>query len=82
MRQLLIIVFLTVNFSCFANKKKAPWGLTGHRVVGEIAYNHMTKKAKRNLEKLLGDEGLAMISTYADDKNLIKSIKILVIGIM
>lgn len=67
MRQLLIIVFLTVNFSCFANKKKAPWGLTGHRVVGEIAYNHLTKKAKRNLEKLLGDQGLAMISTYADD---------------
>ena len=82
MRQLLIIIFLTVNISCFALNNKAPWGLTGHRVVGEIAYNHMTKKAKRNLEKLLGDEGLAMISTYADDKNLIKSIKILVIGIM
>ena len=67
MRQLLIIVFLTINLICFANEKKAPWGLTGHRVVGEIAYDHLTKKAKRNLEKLLDNEGLAMISTYADD---------------
>lgn len=43
------------------------WGQTGHRVVGEIAYNHLTKKAKRNLEKLLKTEGLAMVSTYADE---------------
>ena len=43
------------------------WGQTGHRVVGEIAYNHLTRKAKRNIKKLLGKEGLAMVSTYADE---------------
>jgi len=43
------------------------WGQTGHRVVGEIAQKHLTKKAKKNLIKLLGKEGLAMVSTYGDD---------------
>lgn len=43
------------------------WGQTGHRVVGEIAHQHLTKKAKRNIERLLGKEGLALVSTYADE---------------
>ncbi len=67
MRHQLIVLFLLINIICYANKKKPTWGLTGHRVVGEIAYNHLTKKAKRNLEKLLNGDGLAIISTYADD---------------
>lgn len=43
------------------------WGQTGHRVVGEIAYWNLTNKAKKNLIKLIGKEGLAMMSTYADE---------------
>ncbi len=59
-------IFLFVSLFTFANNDEIIWGQTGHRVVGEIAYKHLTKKAKRNLEKLLGSEGLALISTYAD----------------
>jgi hypothetical protein len=43
------------------------WGQTGHRVVGEIAAQNLTSKAKRNIEKILGPEGLAMVSTFADE---------------
>jgi hypothetical protein len=43
-----------------------PWGQTGHRVVGLIAEKHLTKKAKKNLEKVLGNETLAEISNYMD----------------
>lgn len=60
---LLVIVF---SVNTFANDEFF-WGQTGHRVVGEIAYKNLTKKAKKNLEKLLTSEGLAMISTYADE---------------
>jgi hypothetical protein len=51
----------------YANDNELFWGQTGHRVVGEIASHHLTKKARKNLEKLLGKEGLAMISTFADE---------------
>ncbi len=67
MRGTLIGIFLFINFLCYANNKNIIWGQTGHRVVGEIAFNHLTKKAKRNLDKILNGESLAIISTYADE---------------
>src|SRR5690606_3314178 len=42
------------------------WGLTGHRVVGEIADRHLSRKAGREIAKLLGHESLAMSSNWAD----------------
>lgn len=42
------------------------WGQTGHRVVGEIAWQHLTKKAKKNVQRILQDESLAMCSNYMD----------------
>lgn len=63
----ILIIFLLVSAFCYSNDKEIFWGQTGHRVIGEIAYKNLTKKAKRNLEKLLKNEGLALISTYADE---------------
>jgi hypothetical protein len=42
------------------------WGETGHRVIGLIAEKHLTPKAKQNIQKLLGRETLAQVSTYMD----------------
>lgn len=43
------------------------WGPTGHRVVGQIAMNHLSDKAKSEIEKLLGHHDLALISNWADE---------------
>ena len=43
------------------------WGRTGHRVTGEIAEMHLTKKAKKTIDDLLGGESLAFVSTFADE---------------
>ena len=32
------------------------WGVTGHRVIAEIAENHLSRKSKREIKKLLGKE--------------------------
>ncbi|MFK7971770.1 MAG: S1/P1 nuclease [Bacteroidia bacterium] len=42
------------------------WGKTGHRIVGEIAQRHLTKKAQKNIERVLGSEDLAMASNWMD----------------
>lgn len=42
------------------------WGSIGHRVIAEIAENHLNKKAKRNIKKLIGDQKLAYWSNWAD----------------
>ena len=42
------------------------WGVTGHRIIGEIAQDHLTKKAKKELRKLIGKETLAWWSNWPD----------------
>jgi len=42
------------------------WGMTGHRIVGEIADNYLTAKARTAVKEILGTESLAMASNWAD----------------
>ncbi len=42
------------------------WGTTGHRVIGEIAQRHLTKKAQKELRDLIGMESLSLWANWAD----------------
>lgn len=55
---ILIAVFFSLN--------TFGWGATGHRIVGLIAEMHLSKKAKRNIEKILSHETLAEVSNHMD----------------
>lgn len=43
------------------------WGQNGHRVVGQLAEWHLNKRAKRNIEALLGHESLPMVANWMDE---------------
>jgi hypothetical protein len=43
------------------------WGQTGHRAVGLIAEKHLSKKARKNINRILGNQSLAMASTWMDE---------------
>ncbi len=43
------------------------WGATGHRVVGAIAAEHLSKKAGKAVQDILGDESLAIAATWMDE---------------
>lgn len=43
------------------------WGVTGHRVTGWIAEKYLSKKARKELKKILRGESLAMLSTWMDE---------------
>jgi hypothetical protein len=62
MKNLLLLAFLTL----FTVDSLA-WGATGHRVTGFIAEKHLNAKAKKKLRELLGQESLAIASTWMDD---------------
>ena len=59
----LIFIALTL----ISNIETFGWGQTGHRVIGKIAEEHLTKRAKKNLQKLMGHESLAIASTWMDE---------------
>jgi len=57
-------VFLVVLL--FAPLYSFCWGVTGHRVVAEIAQRHLSVKAKKELKKLIGSESLAQWANWPD----------------
>ena len=52
---------------CFVINVFFAWGPTGHRVVGEVAYQNLDKSTKRKIEKLLNYKSLATVSTFGDE---------------
>lgn len=57
---LFVIAGLFVVNTCFA------WGANGHRIIGEIADSYLSKKARKNIAAILGNESVAMSSNWAD----------------
>ncbi len=43
------------------------WGPTGHRVIAEIAQRNLTKKASKEIKKIIGDYPMAYWSSWADN---------------
>ncbi|RZK97678.1 MAG: S1/P1 Nuclease [Pedobacter sp.] len=42
------------------------WGMTGHRVVGEVADFYLSVKARAAIKKIIGNERLALAANWAD----------------
>lgn len=60
LKLIILFLFLMVSSETFA------WGTTGHRVVAEIAENHLSCKAKRQIKKIIGKQPLAYWANYPD----------------
>ena len=58
---LLSISVLLIYISAYA------WGPKGHDVVAAIAEQHLTKKAKKNLDKLLDGNSIVYYSSWMDN---------------
>jgi hypothetical protein len=43
------------------------WGNEGHRIIADIAWDHLNDTTLKNLRPFLGNNDLASISTWADD---------------
>ena len=62
MRTLFIIICsATLSVNAFG------WGQTGHRVVGQIAENHLSKKARKQISLILDGQSIAMVSNFMDE---------------
>jgi hypothetical protein len=58
---IIAVLWLTASVCSYA------WGPTGHRATGLVADKHLTKKAKKALERILKGQSLAMASTWMDE---------------
>ena len=70
--RLFFLISLPIVFISFA----APdWGQTGHRVIGLIAEQHLTKQTQVAVNDLLEGESLSYVSTFGDEIRSIKDYK-------
>lgn len=63
----IFIVFSLLLLSSHAFFANEDWGQTGHRATGQIAEDHLSMKAKKQINKILKGKSLAIVSTYADE---------------
>ncbi|MBL3656438.1 S1/P1 nuclease [Fulvivirga sediminis] len=61
LKKVAFILCLFVSMQVFG------WGMTGHRVVGYVAEQHLSKKAKKRITEILDGESLATVSNWMDD---------------
>ncbi|MBX9785644.1 MAG: S1/P1 nuclease [Chitinophagaceae bacterium] len=58
------LLFILIGF--FVVNTSFGWGANGHRIIGEIADSYLSKKARKNIAAILGNESVAMSSNWAD----------------
>jgi hypothetical protein len=59
-KSVLVFTLVAISQMVFA------WGQTGHRVVGYVAQQHLTKKASKTINKILTSYSLEMSGNYLD----------------
>ena len=62
----LIVLFAFLLILAPANDAQK-WGKTGHRVVGDIAEQYLSDEAFETVDRILGDESIAIASTWMDE---------------
>jgi len=62
-----IVISLFLISSSLVQAVGYEWGKTGHRTTGAIAEQYLSRKAKKEINKLLNGQSLALVSTYADE---------------
>lgn len=63
----MVRIVLIVIVPLFFYETVFGWGPTGHRVTGQVADKYLSKKARARIEKILGQQSLAMASTWMDE---------------
>lgn len=58
-----LVLFFTV---CFSSSVWA-WGQKGHRIVAQVAYQYMSKRAIKQVDKVLGKHGMVYWSNWPDE---------------
>lgn len=60
-------LLLCILFALSYSPRAFSWGKAGHRIVGEIAQQHLSSKSLSGIKELLGDDNLSRVSTWPDE---------------
>ncbi len=62
-----ISLIIVLSFLCvYLPQQSKAWGMLGHRIVGQVADSYLSKKAKKSIAEIMGNESIAMCSNWPD----------------
>lgn len=61
------IYFILCACACMNTLPALSWGQEGHRIIAQIAYNHLSKRTQRNVDTILGKRGIVYWSNWPDE---------------
>jgi len=63
----IFMLLMLVTIILFSFNEIMGWGKNGHRIIALTAQNHLTKKARDGVNRLLNGRSMAQISIWADE---------------
>lgn len=62
-----ISIFLFLLCACAYSLPMLGWGQEGHRIIAKIAYDNLNKKARKQVDKILGNGGIVAWANWPDE---------------
>lgn len=62
-----ISILLILLCACAYSVPALSWGQEGHRIIAKIAYDNLSCKARRNVDKILGKRGMIYWANWPDE---------------
>lgn len=62
-----ISIFLILLCACAYSLPALSWGQEGHRIIAKIAYDNLSKKARKQVDKIMGDHGMIYWANWPDE---------------
>ena len=66
MRRSYFLLILCICVSAYSLPALS-WGQEGHRIIAKIAYDNLNRKAKKNVDKILGKQGIIYWANWPDE---------------
>lgn len=66
MRRLISLIMISACL-CMYCVPAFGWGQEGHRIIAKIAYDHLSKKAKKQIDAVLGTRGIIYWANWPDE---------------
>ena len=61
------ILLILIACACTYSLPAFAWGQEGHRIIAKIAYDNLTKRARKQVDNILGDRGMIYWANWADE---------------
>lgn len=60
-------IFLVCALMCVYSLPAWSWGQEGHRIIAQIAYDNLTHKARKQVDRILGTQGMIYWANWPDE---------------